>query len=153
MRMLLVRTRLEALNITDNMKQKQIRYCKNCNKPLLNRGKSFCSNSCQQDYLYKKYIDDWKQNKVNGLSGKYSISNYIRKYLFIKYNYKCCICGWGVKNLFTNKIPLEIHHIDGDYTNNNESNLQLLCPNCHSLTSTYKNLNKVGRKQRKQYSN
>jgi predicted HNH restriction endonuclease len=37
--------------------------------------------------------------------------------------------------------------------NNNEDNLQVLCPNCHSLTSTYKNLNKLGRKQRKKYSN
>ena len=30
-------------------------------------------------------------------------------------------------------------HIDG---NNEESNLQLLCPNCHSLTPTFGALNK-----------
>ena len=36
-----------------------------------------------------------------------------------------------------------IHHIDGDYKNNNEDNLQLICPNCHSLTETYKSHNKT----------
>ena len=35
------------------------------------------------------------------------------------------------------RIPLEIHHIDGDCTNNKMENLQLLCPNCHSLTSNF----------------
>jgi hypothetical protein len=28
--------------------------------------------------------------------------------------------------------------------NNNEDNLQVLCPNCHSLTNTHKNHNKKG---------
>ncbi len=35
-------------------------------------------------------------------------------------------------------IPLEIHHIDGDNTNNKMDNLQLLCPNCHALTNNYR---------------
>lgn len=30
-----------------------------------------------------------------------------------------------------------MHHIDGNYKNNNLSNLQLLCPNCHSQTDNY----------------
>ena len=59
----------------------------------------------------------------------------------------------GEINKYTNKIPLEIEHIDGNYKNNNEENLILLCPNCHSLTSTYKgaNLNN-GRKSRSKYN-
>jgi DNA-directed RNA polymerase subunit RPC12/RpoP len=36
---------------------------------------------------------------------------------------------------------LEIHHIDGNYLNNTIENLQVLCPNCHSLTLNYKALN------------
>ena len=32
--------------------------------------------------------------------------------------------------------------VDGNYTNNKEENLTLLCPNCHSLTKTYKGANK-----------
>ena len=32
------------------------------------------------------------------------------------------------------KIPLELHHINHNPSDNNISNLQILCPNCHSLT-------------------
>jgi 5-methylcytosine-specific restriction endonuclease McrA len=42
----------------------------------------------------------------------------------------------------TGRIPLEIDHIDGDSGHNTEGNLRLLCPNCHSLTPSYRNLNK-----------
>jgi len=38
-------------------------------------------------------------------------------------------------------IPLEVHHVDGDKHNNALSNLQLLCPNCHALTPTYRGRN------------
>ena len=49
---------------------------------------------------------------------------------------KCCICGWSEINPFTNTIPLEVDHIDGNSDNNSEDNLRLICPNHHSLTST-----------------
>lgn len=44
-------------------------------------------------------------------------------------------------NPFINKVILEVEHIDGDCTNNKEENLDLICPNCHSLTATYRALN------------
>ena len=50
-----------------------------------------------------------------------------------KHNYKCELCGWNKVNPHTGKIPLEIHHKDGNWQNNKEDNLQVLCPNCHSL--------------------
>ena len=75
------------------------------------------------------------------------------KILFEKYNNKCARCGWGEINLWTGNVPLEVHHVDGDYKNNEESNLELLCPNCHSLTETYKSLNTNGRDGRKKYYN
>lgn len=44
---------------------------------------------------------------------------------------KCEICGlseWqGVK------LPLELHHKDTNHYNNDLENLQILCPNCHSI--------------------
>ena len=44
---------------------------------------------------------------------------------------KCEICGltyWqGVH------LPLELHHKDCNHFNNNFNNLQILCPNCHSI--------------------
>ena len=85
------------------------------------------------------------------MSGEYGLSKYIRRYLLEKHNYKCEKCGWGEKNEFIGTIPLEIHHIDGDYTNNKEGNLQVLCPNCHSLTETHKSHNKKGRIGRRKY--
>lgn len=34
-------------------------------------------------------------------------------------------------------INLQVHHIDGDKTNNELNNLQLLCLNCHSYTNNF----------------
>jgi hypothetical protein len=35
-------------------------------------------------------------------------------------------------------MPLELHHRDGDRTNNTLANIELLCPNCHALTDNYR---------------
>lgn len=126
-----------------------VKKCINCGKDL-HKGIKYCSNKCQSDYIYKNYIQRWQNGTETGLKGEYQISNHLRRYLFEKNNNKCELCGWGEINPFSNTIPLEIHHIDGDYTNNHESNLQLLCPNCHSLTETTKRRGK-GRKGRKKY--
>ena len=53
--------------------------------------------------------------------------------------HKCEQCGSSVWNQV--KIPLEIHHNDGDHLNNELDNLVLLCPNCHALTENYKGRN------------
>lgn len=126
--------------------------CLNCDKKISENNK-FCNNKCQKEYEYKEYIKKWKDGREDGLRGEYQISSYIKTYLFKKYNNKCAKCGWGEINIYTKNIPLEIEHIDGNYKNNNEENLILLCPNCHSLTSTYKGANiNHGRKSRKKYS-
>lgn len=52
------------------------------------------------------------------------------------------VCGWNKINPVTKVVPLEIDHIDGNSENNKEENLRLICPNCHSLTSSFRNLNK-----------
>lgn len=41
-------------------------------------------------------------------------------------------------------IPLQIHHVNGVHNDNRLENIQLLCPNCHSLTDIYagKNANR-----------
>jgi len=129
----------------------KVKYCLNCGKTIKSKRK-FCDAKCQQEYIFKEYIKSWKDGKVNGLSGEYNLSKRIRRFLLEKNNYRCEKCGWGEKNIYTNTIPLEIHHMDGDYTNNKEENLQVLCPNCHSLTETHKSHNKNGRKSRKKYN-
>ena len=44
---------------------------------------------------------------------------------------KCEICGVSIWRGV--RLPLELHHKDGDHFNNDFNNLQILCPNCHSI--------------------
>lgn len=129
------------------------RFCLNCGKELQYHQDKFCSRKCYKEFDYKNYIKNWKDGKEDGLCGSYGISGHIRRFLMEKNNCRCEICGWGEMNKKTGKVPLQVHHIDGDYRNNKEENLQLLCPNCHSLTDTYMALNRNGRKGRKKYDN
>lgn len=134
--------------------RKHNRFCINCGKELVDDQvyNRYCCHACQHEYQYKQYIDRWKKGEETGVTGKYDISEYIRRYLFDKYNSSCQLCGWNKVNPKSGKVPLQIHHIDGNCLNNKEENLQLLCPNCHSLTETYGSLNqessRVYRKQK-----
>lgn len=130
-----------------------IKPCKNCgNKTKDRHSLLYCSHKCQFDFQYKQYIEKWKNGLVTGRSGKLDMSNHVRRYLFEKYSSMCSVCGWSAVNPYSNKIPLEIEHIDGDYMNCTEENLTLLCPNCHALTSTFRGLNRGnGRKNRIKY--
>ena len=119
-------------------------YCLNCGSLLNNNRKhKFCSNSCQRDYEYKLWIEKYKQDNSIATNTKWGqIPQYLRRYIFEKYQNKCCLCDWSEVNPFTNTIPLEVDHIDGNSENNSEDNLRLICPNCHSLTSTYRGANR-----------
>lgn len=48
---------------------------------------------------------------------------------------KCERCG--ISEWQGYPIVCQLHHIDGNNQNNNLDNLQILCPNCHSLTENY----------------
>ena len=124
-------------------REKRFNLCLNCQKKI-NHLKKFCDNHCKQEFYYKKYIERWKANLETGISGEGCISDRIRRYLLEKYNYTCqnihCNCNW--KNPYTGNSILQIHHIDGDCTNNREENLQLLCPNCHAMTANHGSRNK-----------
>lgn len=139
--------------------EKVIVVCYTCGKEF-KRIKSrvsktnFCCKKCYlEGYgksirgpLIKKWLEtDW--NPTKGKSGE--IPKFIRKYLFDKHNNKCTRCGWSKINETTGLIPLEVEHLDGDWKNNRPENLDLICPNCHSLTSTYRSLNNGNGRPRK----
>lgn len=127
-------------------------FCLNCGKELTgtkSRNK-YCDASCQQDYEQKQYIEKWQNGEENGRKGAYQISAYVRSFMLKKVNYKCEKCGWGETNPFTKKIPLEIHHKDGNHENTTEKNLEVLCPNCHALTENFRSRG-GGREERKKY--
>jgi Zn finger protein HypA/HybF involved in hydrogenase expression len=50
---------------------------------------------------------------------------------------KCELTEWNGE-----PIPLELHHINGNHYDNRIDNLQLLCPNCHTQTTTFGNKNR-----------
>lgn len=111
----------------------------------------FCNNKCSAEYRHKEFITKWLAGKETGTKKSGGFSSHLKKYLLEKHQGQCSQCGWHELNPYTNKAPLEIHHKDGNSQNNTEENLVLLCPNCHSLTSTYRALNAGhGRKERKQ---
>jgi endogenous inhibitor of DNA gyrase (YacG/DUF329 family) len=124
--------------------------CKYCGKPIDYTHKEFCSYRCLKLSRRDAYIKRWLEGKEAGfynVDGK-DINNYLRDYLLEEANYKCQKCGWGKVNPFTGKIPLQIHHIDGNCTNNSKDNLIVLCPNCHSLTENYGSRNKGSKRVR-----
>lgn len=49
---------------------------------------------------------------------------------------ECEVC-----HISGDEICLELHHINGDHYDNRIENLQILCPNCHSKTSNFRNKN------------
>ena len=92
----------------------------------------------------------WNKGKTIGpkrpiedyLNNSQTIQSYKLKARIIKENilpHQCNFC----KNTewLQNPIPLELHHKDGNHENNNLNNLELLCPNCHALTDTYRGKN------------
>ena len=59
-----------------------------------------------------------------------------RKRVIIEQDFKCGCCG--ISEWLDTPITLELEHIDGDRTNNLRHNLIGLCPNCHSLSFSWR---------------
>ncbi len=53
----------------------------------------------------------------------------------------CKISEWNGE-----KLNCELDHIDGNRTNHKLENLRILCPNCHSQTTTFRSKNKSASK-------
>lgn len=124
--------------------------CLYCNVKLKTSSRKFCSRHCECQYNYEQYIKKWLAGEISGwvnhkTYGGYKeaigISRYIIRWIKETRGEKCEECGWDKVNKFHGNVPIELEHIDGNRKNNKPNNLKLLCPNCHSLTSTYRALN------------
>lgn len=131
------------------MPKKDRKKCLVCGKETARAGYTYCSNACQTEFQYRIYIEKWRAGSVSGLQGHGVVSRHVKRYLRRKFENKCCLCGWAKVNEKTGQIPLVADHIDGNWRNNKESNLRLICPNCDALSPTYAGLNRGnGRKNR-----
>lgn len=70
-----------------------------------------------------------------------------KKIVMEEQDYKCAHCQ--LSDWMGLRITLELDHIDGNNKNNARSNLRCLCPNCHSITDTWKIGQHKGKKIRK----
>lgn len=131
-------------SIVNNSKRKsdKIRKCLTCESPTKHASNRFCSVDCRWKYTNNLRIESWLSGEWDGGKGTHWISDIVRKYLLEQSNYKCIQCGWGETNEYSGTIPLQIDHINGNSDDHSYGNLRVLCPNCHSLTSTYRSLNR-----------
>lgn len=124
--------------------------CLNCKKPVPRKPNKYCCGKCQMDYQYKQYIKRWLEGKETGNhKSNMQVSEHVKKWLKETRGEKCEKCNWNTINEFSGNVPVQMNHIDGNSLNTVPKNIELLCPNCHSLTPTYGNLNRGnGRKNR-----
>jgi hypothetical protein len=110
-------------------------FCKKINeKRRSNSRYLYCNAQCRLAHIALQKIEIIKANENSSCLR-------IKKYLLDSNGHICMDpqCAWDF-----NKRPLkvELEHIDGNAENNTLLNCVLLCPNCHSQTSTYKSRNK-----------
>ena len=127
-----------------------------------NQSKAFICKElkCKQETLnkYLKLMDiEYKGNQAGkGISKPNSQYMDLKTYLqnsqdiqinkirikLLRENYKEAKCeNCGLTQWLGQEIPLEVHHKDGNRHNNTIENFQLLCPNCHALTNSYRGKN------------
>lgn len=92
------------------------------------KGKSKTNNSYMPLVEYLASSEDIQSNKIR------------MKLLREGYKEARCECC-GLTTWLNQEIPLELHHKDGNRHNNTIENFQLLCPNCHAFTDSYRGKN------------
>jgi len=112
--------------------------CDECHTPLTckkhpKNNNNFCDRNCQSAFNNKLNFELFQKGELASVASKAQMIKL--------HGFKCMDCGWDKVNPLSNKCPVELEHIDGNSQNNLPDNLKLLCPNCHSLTPTYKALN------------
>ena len=87
-------------------------------------------------------------HKQNILTSNYEDLSFesLRFRILYEQENKCNKCG--LDKWLGQDIILELEHKDGNNKNNVRDNLEMICPNCHSLTETWRGRNKKERRHR-----
>jgi 5-methylcytosine-specific restriction endonuclease McrA len=120
-------------------RRKKEGICKLC-LAAINSSRTYCNECYKTNPIHTSKIPLWIDGSWRGGSDC-GLSAIIRNYLLKKCNYSCSSCNFNTYHPDDGKTILEINHIDGDGTNHSPENLEVLCPNCHALTSTYRGRN------------
>ena len=103
-------------------------------------------------FTIKRYIKLWNKGKHTICNPAKPLQEILKEdSIYQSYKLAKRLIKEGIKELkceycnlskWQNKpIPLELHHINGIHSDNRLENLQLLCPNCHALTDSYRGKN------------
>lgn len=87
---------------------------------------------------YKYSLEDVLNNKVTCIQ---TFKLKLRLYKAGIKEDKCERCGWCGKREDSEYSTCELHHKNRNRFDNSLENLEILCPNCHSLTDTYRSKN------------
>lgn len=82
-------------------------------------GKHFCSKHCATIFVNSYYKTGERHPNYDKGTGSY------RRLALRHYEQKCALC------VYNNIKVLQVHHIDGNRTNNKPNNLVILCPTHH----------------------
>jgi endogenous inhibitor of DNA gyrase (YacG/DUF329 family) len=108
--------------------------CPNCGEFAKSRKHNYCSMRCSREHLNDSQFLPW----VHGGS---SIPTRTAKRFLLKFiGARCSVCSLVEWN--GTPITLELEHKNGNSEDNTFINVCLLCPNCHSQTTTYKAKNR-----------
>jgi len=113
--------------------------CARCKKDIT-RQATYC-NQCPGVLRTEDKISNWIDDTWRG-GTDIKLSPVIRSYLIKQANYTCTMCDFNTPHPIDGASVLEIDHIDGDGRNHRPENLTVLCPNHHTLTSTYRGRNR-----------
>lgn len=145
-----------AMTAVYNRRRKEMKhhFCLYCNTelPVIKNGctRKFCNHVCHMNYRRKLAFEKIKD--LGYIPEGIGLENTGKAYLISVRGHKCECCG--LSEWLGKPISLNTHHKNGRSKDNHLTNLELLCPNCHTQTPNFGRKNKnCDRVQRRIYRN